>query len=110
MAQITNKVYYSRIYLVMVMLARMAAGQVEMSDGTFRVRVSTSQKMLSRRLLLVLLLLDLVLVLLLLLMLQTGVMDPGGVRIVQRRLGSLRSQIQRLLMDLQRRHGVPVAH
>jgi hypothetical protein len=40
--------------------------------------------MLSRWLLLVLLLLDLVLVLLLLLMLQAGVMDPGGVRIVQR--------------------------
>jgi membrane-anchored glycerophosphoryl diester phosphodiesterase (GDPDase) len=104
------KGYYSRIYLVMVMLARMAAGQVEMSDGTFRVRVSTSQKMLSRWLLLVLLLLDLVLVLLLLLMLQAGVMDPGGVRIVQRRLRSLRPQIQRLLMDLQRRHGVTVAH
>jgi hypothetical protein len=81
MAPKNMKGYYSRIYLVMVMLARMAAGQVEMSDGTFRVRVSTSQKMLSRWLLL---LLDLVLVLLLLLMLQAGVMDPGGVRIVQR--------------------------
>jgi hypothetical protein len=35
MAPKNMKVYYSRIYLVMVMLARMAAGQVEMSDGTF---------------------------------------------------------------------------
>jgi len=66
----------------MMVLARMAAGQVKMSNGTFRVGVSTSQKMLRWWLLLMLLLLDLVLMLLLL-VLQAGVMNPGGVRIVQ---------------------------
>ena len=86
-----------------MVLAGMASGQVEVSNGSFRVRIAASQKMLRLRRLLLLLLLQLVL-------LQVVVMNPSGVSIVHWRLGSLRPQIQRLLVDLKRRHSVAVAH